>query len=634
MERPGSRGGSALAAGGMSIPQGMGGIAPPPRPMTPSARGPGGVALGGGAAGMGIAGPPPPTAGYGGGLMARQPTAMAGAGAPLGAVRPPTGFRPPTGTLVAEGERPVTQQGMMGQGGQRGGPGRQVYDKTYYSDMLRNKNKELVQVLNQMNEEVEQINRDNSTLVGLEKKFEKLSAETKELQGQLHDQNIVLDALNQQRGAEDIGHEANAQRERNAAQRSRLETVFTERNSVEQRVKEINAQLVQHTRRVEERLNQLPPAKHREFTELQHEVQTLSAEVARMEDAIASTRREAQEMQRDLLRDPTKSKAVELHDKIAALDSVKFELEQEGSAQHTPEEAREHIRRMIKADNQELARAEEQIKELTDAIRRHENKLAKLQGSRLDLSEQAGVAETADKYEELMRKEREIVEYTSHFEENKANALRQMREKKESIVNLLERISKGMGMEGNLPSQRRYREMQDELEYKKKQMQNAETTQDRLVQEKDLRQSELEKINTLEDKIKLELTSLTEKMDTMTEELTKFTRLDLLKEEAETFRKKLEKDRVVLAKRAKVLKTSMAERSTKHDAKKAQLRENDTFMNIEKLEQKVRVLQKGIHEVGDYIKSKEAETDISPMVKEITNMVDDVNEDLMRKAML
>ena len=70
-------------------------------------------------------------------------------------------------------------------------------------------------------------------------------------------------------------------------------------------------------------------------------------------------------------------------------------------------------------------------------------------------------------------------------------------------------------MQGNLPSQRKFREMQDELEYKKVQMENAQTTQTRLQQELDIRKSELEKINTLEDKIKMELSSLNTKIDTM-----------------------------------------------------------------------------------------------------------------------
>jgi hypothetical protein len=75
-------------------------------------------------------------------------------------------------------------------------------------------------------------------------------------------------------------------------------------------------------------------------------------------------------------------------------------------------------------------------------------------------------------------------------------------------VVLLERISKGLAMEGNLPSQRKFKEMQEELEYKQVQMENAATTQGRLQQELELRKSELEKISTLEEKIKVELAQL------------------------------------------------------------------------------------------------------------------------------
>ena len=70
-----------------------------------------------------------------------------------------------------------------------------------------------------------------------------------------------------------------------------------------------------------------------------------------------------------------------------------------------------------------------------------------------------------------------------------------------------------------MPSQRRYQEMQQELEYKKQQVSQANSTQERLEVDLQSRKSELEKISTLEEKIRVEMTALSDKMTKMEEEL-------------------------------------------------------------------------------------------------------------------
>lgn len=133
MERPGSRGSAALSFGGVSKAPTGNPIAPPPRPSTPS-RGGFGTAFNV-AAGRGG---PPPTA-------QRLGTALG---------RPGTGMRPGTASLNPNlqvgGERPVTQQGMAGLQGASHGPGRQIFDKSYYMNLLRQKKQDVVVVNEEM----------------------------------------------------------------------------------------------------------------------------------------------------------------------------------------------------------------------------------------------------------------------------------------------------------------------------------------------------------------------------------------------------------------------------------------------------------------------------------------------------
>jgi hypothetical protein len=53
--------------------------------------------------------------------------------------------------------------------------------------------------------------------------------------------------------------------------------------------------------------------------------------------------------------------------------------------------------------------------------------------------------------------------------------------KEDGIVAILEKVVKMQGIIGSaLPSQKKFKEMQDELEYKKMQLENTQTTQERL----------------------------------------------------------------------------------------------------------------------------------------------------------
>jgi intraflagellar transport protein 74 len=61
-----------------------------------------------------------------------------------------------------------------------------------------------------------------------------------------------------------------------------------------------------------------------------------------------------------------------------------------------------------------------------------------------------------------------------------------------------------------------------DLTFKERQMESSKTTQDRLESELNKRNQELEKINTLDTKITVELNSLTTKMKQMTREMTDF----------------------------------------------------------------------------------------------------------------
>jgi hypothetical protein len=63
-------------------------------------------------------------------------------------------------------------------------------------------------------------------------------------------------------------------------------------------------------------------------------------------------------------------------------------------------------------------------------------------------------------WDEFATQEGELTDFIDNFDMNKGTALGELARHKQTVVTLLERISKGLAMEGNLPSQRKFKEMQ------------------------------------------------------------------------------------------------------------------------------------------------------------------------------
>jgi hypothetical protein len=103
-------------------------------------------------------------------------------------------------------ERPITNHGV-GVGGVKtgaAGPGRQIYDRNYYNNLMKQKNAEIMNEINKMKTEVDEINKDNSTYLTLEKKYETLIKDVRKYEGELADYNLALDKYRSDTKPEDI----------------------------------------------------------------------------------------------------------------------------------------------------------------------------------------------------------------------------------------------------------------------------------------------------------------------------------------------------------------------------------------------------------------------------------------------
>jgi intraflagellar transport protein 74 len=99
-----------------------------------------------------------------------------------------------------------------------------------------------------MNYEIDTHSNDSKLHSQLDRKHEILVRDVKELQGQLADYNIVLDKVGTETPPEEINAQYLQLKQRNDVERKKVDAVFTERSTWEQRTKDVDHQIVNYQR--------------------------------------------------------------------------------------------------------------------------------------------------------------------------------------------------------------------------------------------------------------------------------------------------------------------------------------------------------------------------------------------------
>eukprot|EP00842_Homolaphlyctis_polyrhiza_P006414 jgi/Hompol1/6774/HPOL_005080-RA len=151
-----------------------------------------------------------------------------------------------------------------------------------------------------------------------------------------------------------------------------------------------------------------------------------------------------------------------------------------------------------------------------------------------------------------------------------------------------------------------------------------------LIQERDRRIQDLEKVGQLETKLNAELLHLREKIKTIKADMGKIHNVDAIKREAELTKKKNSAERENLQFKRDCMRLTIQALTNRYEAKKAQLHENETYTQLGALEQRLRHHESVTFGLKDYIHSKTAESDYKPLAQEVAKRMDDINAQLIK----
>lgn len=182
-------------------------------------------------------------------------------------------------TKVNSVDRPVTNHGMMGISDKKAGPGRQIYDRKYYGNELKQKNNDIVGEITKMKQEVEDINKDNNTYLTLERKYEALIKDVRRYEGELADYNLALDKHRSDTKPDDIEALYIHIKNQNDKQRSHLDALFSEKRDTENEITSYEQQIQEIQYANESRLNDLDPEQRNEYDRLKRENLQLQGDI-------------------------------------------------------------------------------------------------------------------------------------------------------------------------------------------------------------------------------------------------------------------------------------------------------------------------------------------------------------------
>ena len=136
-------------------------------------------------------------------------------------------------------DRPITQQGIGGIKTGNKGPQRQFYDRSYFLNELKKKNNLLVNEIEKFKGDISKIQKDHDLYTKLERKFDDLSKEVRELEGTLADYNLAFDKQRAGAKPEEMEPKIIHYKNTNRNYRNHLDKTFIDRKEQEEEIRKI-----------------------------------------------------------------------------------------------------------------------------------------------------------------------------------------------------------------------------------------------------------------------------------------------------------------------------------------------------------------------------------------------------------
>lgn len=529
--------------------------------------------------------------------------------------------------INVEGGRPVTGVANSMQGMRTGG-GRLVHDRSYYLGLFRTKVGEITTEINNSKAQMETLNKSIAQSSQLERKMELLLRDVREREGSLADYNLALDKHRSGTRPEDMERYEQQLADQNLQLSRKVDEVFERRSECESATEQLQRQIDEEKQKTADRMGEiireLGPQRGQLYQQLLAENERLEPQLQQLYTEADQVSHELQQVENHIAMD-TKVKAAQTltksiermrRDKDSLLDDARM-------AALSPEEARGAMLNKVKSDKKRLEEVTRRL-DLTEQENQKHKKTLQLIDA--DLAERKGAGADTQKYEVLFERDAEMTAFIDGYSTSRDQELSDQAKTQQMIVSLASHIGEGLSRDGHMPSKQNVDSMRDDLSFKQRQLDSADSTKTRLESELKKRSAELAKIANLDEKIARELVSLKSKMEGMGEEMMQFGEVQSLRGEAERTRQQLTGMKRGYQKRCENMKVQVHQLSAQHETKKSLLADNEHATAMGNLEAKMRHYEQNIFGLREFIAAKEHETHYQQLKDECNMLLGSLNE--------
>ncbi len=530
-------------------------------------------------------------------------------------------------------ERLITQHGISGmKTGTQGPDGRQIYDRSYYLNIIKLKNIDLQSEITKLKDEVETIKKDNQLYVTLERQFDDLVKEVRQLEGELADYNLALDKQRSDTKPEDIMGVLYHIQAQNDKQRHQLDDIFIQRKNKETEIAGIEEQIHGISLAFEERLNELDPDQRSQYEKLREENAGLEQEIGRRRAELEDVTQKLSIAENRLREDVTKERAQQLGDEKAKLQAKKDDLLLQTDEMNLPfPEARERLLTKAKEDQGQMKAAEQRAQEVKKLLESYQKQMKEIES---ELEENKADSVDKKKYEILQERDKEYTDYINNFETLKSQELEQVAQLEKKVSDQLEMMSRNIRKMERAPTKEEAEKTEKDKDFRTNLVKSEEETYAILQNEVAERGNQMKRMENVEENIEKGAKQYRDKMDTMQKEIdTKYSHIGELVAKYEAEKRRLTTLRTYYMAHKDALKEQVTFASMKADAKKSQLADNETHKGLAELERKIAENESSIVSVRQFIESKKYETNYTNTMADCMSLMGGINNAVISAAL-
>ena len=310
----------------------------------------------------------------------------------------------------------------------------------------------------------------------------------------------------------------------------------------------------------------------------------------------------------------------------------KEDLELQSNEMNLPfPEARERFMNRIKQDNIEIKSQEKEISDLRKMIEQYQRNIKEIDS---DLRDKPKENDDNQKYEILYKKEKEINEFMEKYESDRAKELEKMNQLQEVNVGILEHMAKNISRSNKLPNKGTVENLKDDLNFKQRQLDDAENTAAQLQVEVESRTQDLEKIKNLEGRMDKEMESYQQNVDKMRDEMqNKFTKVGELQAQHEAEKQKLLNIRELVGRYKVALSKQSTYHAMKHDTRRNMILQHDIYKRLYDIEKILTSNESQIYAIQQYIEAKGAESNYQERMQQSILLCSQINEEIIKRSL-